>query len=42
MQASDRALGVLTTVARLERAALSDLAREVDVPTVTTHRILAT
>ncbi|WP_420584639.1 IclR family transcriptional regulator [Ruegeria sp.] len=42
MQSLDRALGVLTTVARMERAALSDLAREVDVPTATTHRILAT
>lgn len=42
MQALDRALGVLTTVARLERAALSDLAREIDVPTATTHRILTT
>lgn len=42
MQSLDRALGVLTTVARLERAALSDLAREVEVPTATTHRILVT
>ncbi|WP_170422971.1 IclR family transcriptional regulator [Ruegeria arenilitoris] len=42
MQSLDRALGVLTSVARLERAALSDLAREVDVPTATTHRILTT
>ncbi len=42
MQSLDRALGVLTTVARMERAALSDLAREVGVPTATTHRILAT
>ena len=42
MQSLDRALGVLTSVARLERAALSDLAREVDVPTATTHRILVT
>ena len=42
MQSLDRALGVLTTVARMERAALSDLAREVDVPTATTHRILVT
>ncbi|WP_037308354.1 IclR family transcriptional regulator [Ruegeria halocynthiae] len=42
MQSLDRALGVLTTVARLERAALSDLAREVGVPTATTHRILVT
>lgn len=42
MQSLDRALGVLTTVARLERAALSDLAREIDVPTATTHRILVT
>ncbi|WP_281972691.1 IclR family transcriptional regulator [Ruegeria faecimaris] len=42
MQSLDRALSVLTTVASLERAALSDLAREVDVPTATTHRILVT
>nr|WP_174820424.1 IclR family transcriptional regulator [Ruegeria atlantica] len=42
MQSLDRALVVLTAVARMERSALSDLAREVDVPTATTHRILAT
>ncbi len=42
MQSLDRALNVLTTVAQLERAALSDLSREVDVPTATTHRILTT
>ena len=42
MQSLDRALGVLTSVARLERAALSDLAREIEVPTATTHRILTT
>ncbi len=42
MQSLDRALGVLTTVAGLGRVALSDLAREVDVPTATTHRILVT
>lgn len=42
MQSLDRALGVLATVARLERAALSDLSRTADVPTATTHRILAT
>lgn len=42
MQSLDRALVVLTAVARMERAALSYLAREVDVPTATTHRILAT
>lgn len=42
MQSLDRALNVLTTLARMERAVLSDLAREVDVPTATTHRILAT
>ncbi|WP_367648060.1 helix-turn-helix domain-containing protein [Ruegeria arenilitoris] len=41
MQSLDRALRVLTTVARMERAAFSDLAREVGVPTATTHRILA-
>ena len=42
MQSLDRALGVLTSVARLDRAALSDLAREIGVPTATTHRILVT
>ena len=42
MQSLDRALGVLTSVARLERVTLSDLAREIDVPTATTHRILMT
>ncbi len=42
MQSLDRALNVLTTVAQLERTALSDLSREVDVPTATTHRILTT
>ncbi len=42
MQSLDRALGVLSAVARFERAALSDLAREIDVPTATTHRILTT
>ena len=42
MQSLDRALGVLTAVARMERATLSDLARQVGVPTATTHRILAT
>lgn len=42
MQSLDRALGVLSTVARLEHVALSDLAREIDVPTATTHRILTT
>lgn len=42
MQSLDRALGVLTSVARLERASLSELSREVGVPTATTHRILVT
>ncbi len=42
MQSLDRALGVMTMVARMERAALSDLAREIGVPTATTHRILVT
>jgi len=42
MQSLDRALGVLKGVARLERATLSDLAREINVPTATTHRILIT
>ncbi len=42
MQSLDRALGVLTSVARYERSTLSDLSREVGVPTATTHRILTT
>lgn len=42
MQALDRALGVLTTLAGGDAATLSDLARAVDIPTATTHRILTT
>ncbi|MGV6850064.1 MAG: IclR family transcriptional regulator [Marinibacterium sp.] len=42
LQSLDRALGLLTAVARVERATLSDLAREVDIPTATIHRILTT
>lgn len=42
LQSLDRALGLLTAVARLERATLSGLAREVDIPTATIHRILTT
>lgn len=42
LQSLDRALGVLTAIARSERATLSDLAREIDVPTATVHRILTT
>lgn len=42
LQALDRALGVLTAVARTGRSNLSDLSREVDIPTATTHRILTT
>ena len=42
LQALDRALGVLTAVAQYETATLSDLARDTDIPTATTHRILTT
>ncbi|MEX0329421.1 MAG: IclR family transcriptional regulator [Ruegeria sp.] len=42
MQSLDRALGVLTAVGEVERAALSDLSRATGVPTATTHRILTT
>jgi IclR family acetate operon transcriptional repressor len=42
LQALDRALAVLKEVAKAERATLSDLAREMDIPTATTHRILTT
>lgn len=42
MQALDRALGVLTALAREDGATLSDLARTLEIPTATTHRILTT
>lgn len=42
LQSLDRALGVLTAIAREESATLSNLARAVDVPTATVHRILTT
>lgn len=42
LQALDRALVVLVTVARLGRVTLSDLARMTQIPTATTHRILTT
>ncbi|RVT84257.1 IclR family transcriptional regulator [Rhodobacteraceae bacterium CCMM004] len=42
MQALDRALSVLTAVARGGRSSLTDLAHGVGVPTATTHRILTT
>lgn len=42
LQSLDRALNVLTAVARLERTTLSDLARLMDIPTATAHRILMT
>ncbi len=42
LQALDRALAVLTSVASNDGATLSDLSREMDVPTATTHRILTT
>lgn len=40
MQSLDRALEVLTAVARCEGLTLSDLTREINAPTATTHRIL--
>lgn len=42
LQSLDRALGVLTAVARSERATLTDLSLSMGVPTATTHRILTT
>ena len=42
LQSLDRALGTLSTVAKLEACTLSDLSRETGVPTATTHRILTT
>ena len=42
MQALDRALAVLTAVARQDATSLTDLARALDIPTATTHRILTT
>lgn len=42
LQALDRALGVLVTLAKEDGVGLSDLARAVDIPTATTHRILTT
>lgn len=42
LQSLDRALMLLSTVARRTSATLSDLAREADIPTATTHRILTT
>lgn len=42
LQSLDRAISILTAVARLGQSNLSDLAREIDTPTATTHRILNT
>lgn len=42
MQALDRALAVLTAVAQQEATSLTDLARALDIPPATTHRILTT
>jgi len=42
MQSLDRALGVLTTVARQEGVNLTDLSLSLGIPTATTHRILTT
>lgn len=42
LQALDRALTVLVRVSQGDSPTLSDLAREMEVPTATTHRILTT
>lgn len=42
LQSLDRALGLMSLIARTESATLSDLARDSGVPTATTHRILST
>lgn len=42
LQSLDRALGLLSALAAAERATLSDLARGLDMPTATAHRILTT
>jgi len=42
LQSLDRAIGILTAIARLGQVNLSDLAREINTPTATTHRILNT
>ncbi|WP_416548918.1 MULTISPECIES: HTH-type transcriptional regulator BhcR [unclassified Phaeobacter] len=42
LQSLDRALGVLTAIARADRLTLTDLSLTVGVPTATTHRILMT
>lgn len=42
LQSLDRALGVLSAIARADRMTLTDLSLAVGVPTATTHRILTT
>ena len=42
IQALDRGLVVLTELSRVERAALTDLSQQLDMPVATLHRILAT
>lgn len=42
LQALDRALGLLKALAGADGIGLSDLARAMDIPTATTHRILTT
>lgn len=42
IQALDRGLMVLTELARMERAALTDLSHRLNMPAATLHRILAT
>lgn len=42
LQSLDRALEILSVIARLGQCTLSDLSRETGVPTATTHRILTT
>lgn len=42
IQALDRALAVLSALARQDHASLTDLSDSLNIPTATTHRILAT
>jgi len=42
MKSLERALGLMTEIARMEHATLSELGRAVDLPTATAHRILTT
>ncbi len=42
LKSLERALGLMTAIARMEHATLSELGRAVDLPTATAHRILTT